>query len=202
MGIPGFKLLYKHRHNIIYIYIHLQTQYELRLIPLISGFLDLAVFRMPKALLQRLPSGVASWQAKFSTISQAILDKSSWGWFGGSNLNCLVVTGTFFYHFLFFFSISHMVCHPNPIDELIFFKMVETTNQWSFGNDSDGLIACFRLIFQSCARLGRGLSDVAGELFASAQLTSRGLPNLWSFGDNMITLWLFNIAIWKITFFL
>ena len=107
-------------------------------------------------------------------------------------------------HFLFFFSISYMVwlvCHPNPIDELIFFKMVETTNQWSFGNDSDGLIACFRLIFQSCARLGRGLSDVAGELFASAQLTSRGLPNLWSFGDNMITLWLFNIAIWKITIF-
>ena len=27
------------------------------------------------------------------------------------------------------FSISYMGCHPSPIDELIFFKMVKTTNQ-------------------------------------------------------------------------
>ena len=26
-----------------------------------------------------------------------------------------------------------MGCHPNPIDELIFFKMVQTTNQMSIG---------------------------------------------------------------------
>ena len=26
-------------------------------------------------------------------------------------------------------SISYMGCHPKPIDELIFFKMLETTNQ-------------------------------------------------------------------------
>jgi hypothetical protein len=115
-------------------------------------------------------------------------------------LNCLVATGTFFI-FLFHFIYGMIGMSSQPHWRTHIFKMVETTNQWSFGNDSDGLIACFRLIFQSCARLGRGLSDVAGELFASAQLTSRGLPNSWSFGDNMITLWLFNIAIWKITIF-
>ena len=27
------------------------------------------------------------------------------------------------------FSISYMGCHPKPIDEVIFFRMVKTTNQ-------------------------------------------------------------------------
>ena len=49
-------------------------------------------------------------------------------------------------------SISYMGCHPNPIDELIFFKMVKTTNQvfvWVGFDPFSYLIFAHLLVFLS-----------------------------------------------------
>ena len=54
---------------------------------------------------------------KVGKIFQQLIYKLYSGWWFGTFWN------------IFLFSISYMGCHPEPIDELIFFRGVQTTNQ-------------------------------------------------------------------------